>query len=75
MNEKIKWVAILIVYIICFSLIIHHGYYHRPSGKDPLYGLNQYFQLSDVGNFKTFSHEMFVIAFFFVGCVLFWTIE
>lgn len=53
--------------IAAFLLILHHGYKHRPSGEDPLYGFDQYFQLSDVGNFRTFSHEMFVILFTFVG--------
>ena len=55
--------------LIALLLTIHHGYKHRPSGEDPLYGIDQYFQLSDVGNFKTFNHEMFVILFTIVGFV------
>jgi len=53
--------------IVAIVLILHHGYKHRPGGEDPLYGHDQYFQLSDVGNFRTFNHEMFVILFTFVG--------
>jgi hypothetical protein len=54
-------------FLVAIVLILHHGYKHRPSGKDPLYGLDQYFQLSDVGNFRTFNHEMFVIFFTVFG--------
>jgi hypothetical protein len=38
--------------IVAIVLILHHGYKHRPGGEDPLYGHDQYFQLSDVGNFQ-----------------------
>jgi len=58
---------ILTTFTIAFFLIIHHAYKHRPGGEDPLYGLDQYFQLSDVGNFRTFNHEMFVILFIFIA--------
>jgi hypothetical protein len=54
-------------FLVAIILILHHGYKHRPGGKDPLYGLDQYFQLSDVGNFRTFNHEMFVIFFTVIG--------
>ena len=53
--------------LIALLLIIHHGCNHRSSGEDPLYDLDQYFQLSDVGNFRTFNHEMFVIFFTVLG--------
>jgi hypothetical protein len=56
--------------VIALLLIIHHGYKHRPDGEYPLYGLDQYFQLSDVGNFTTFNHEMFVILFTIVGITI-----
>ena len=56
-----------IFYAIVFGVIIHHAYKHRLSGEDPLYGLDQYFQLSDVGNFRTFNHEMFVILFILIA--------
>jgi len=60
-------------FLVAIILILHHGYKHRPGGEDPLYGLDQYFQLSDVGNFRTFNHEMFVILFtvFGIGILLF----
>ena len=53
--------------LFALLLIIHHGYKHRPGGEYPLYGIDQYFQLSDVGNIATFNHEMFVILFTIVG--------
>jgi len=53
--------------VIALLLIIHHGYKHRPDGEYPLYGLDQYFQLSDVGNITTLNHEMFVILFAIIG--------
>jgi hypothetical protein len=53
--------------LFALLLIIHHGYKHRPGGEYPLYGVDQYFQLSDVGNFTTLNHEMFVILFTIVG--------
>jgi hypothetical protein len=53
--------------LIALLLIIHHGYKHRSSGEYPLYDLDQYFQLSDVGNFRSFNHEMFVIFFTGLG--------
>ena len=53
--------------LVAVVLILHHGYKHRPGGEDPLYGIDQYFQLSDVGNFRTFNHEMFVILLTIVG--------
>lgn len=62
-NLNIVFISLFIAVI----LIIHHAYKHRPSGEDPLYGLDQYFQLSDVGNFKTFNHEMFVILFVLIA--------
>jgi hypothetical protein len=58
---------VLTAILIAFFLIIHHAYKHRPSGEDPLYGLDQYFQLSDVGNFRTFNHEMVVILFILIA--------
>lgn len=54
-------------FFIAFCLIIHHAYKHRPNGEDPLYGMDQYFQLSDVGNFRTFNHEMFIILFILIA--------
>lgn len=59
---------VLLAFLVAFLLIVHHAYKHRPNGDDPLYGLDQYFQLSDVGNFRTFNHETFVILFLMIGC-------
>jgi hypothetical protein len=59
--------------LVALLLIIHHGYKHRSGGEYPLYGLDQYFQLSDVGNIRSFNHEMFVIFFtvWGIGILLF----
>ena len=62
-NTLIAYASLLVAIV----LILHHGYKHRPGGEDPLYGIDQYFQLSDVGNFRTFNHEMFVILLTIVG--------
>jgi hydrogenase/urease accessory protein HupE len=64
MNNTIIALASLLTAVV---LILHHGYKHRSGGQDPLYGVDQYFQLSDVGNFRTFNHEMFVIFFTVIG--------
>jgi hypothetical protein len=60
----------LALFLTALLLVIHHAYKHRSNGEDPLYGLDQYFQLSDVGNFRTFNHEMFVILLIIIGCVI-----
>lgn len=57
----------ILSFVICFILIMHHAYEHRDGGKHPLYGIDKYFQISDIGNFKTFNHETFVILFFTIG--------
>ena len=64
-----KKYLILAFFLTALLLVIHHAYKHRASGDEPLYGIDQYFQLSDVGNFRTFNHEMFVILFIIIGCV------
>lgn len=51
-------------FLISILLVIHHAYIH-PNYK----GLDRFFQLSDVGNFKTFNHETFVILFFVLGII------
>jgi len=61
--------VVLFGLLTAFLLVIHHAYKHRPCGEYPLYGLDRYFQLSDVGNFRTFNHEMFVILFIIIGCI------
>ena len=57
----------ILSFTICFILILHHAYEHRDGGKHPLSGIDKYFQISDIGNFRTFNHETFVIIFFTIG--------
>ena len=60
---------------VCFlaagvALLLHHGWKH--AREDPATSLAQrescpevcYFQPSDVGNFRTCNHEMWIIFFF-----------
>lgn len=56
-------IVISILFVGCIILLLHHGYSHRYN----LHGCEQYFQLSDVGNFHSCSHEMWIIA---LGCIL-----
>jgi hypothetical protein len=59
-------------------LLLHHGWKH--AYEDPATSVAQhkscpevcYFQLSDVGNFKTCSHEMWIILFVGLGLVCVW---
>jgi hypothetical protein len=63
-------------------LLLHHGWKH--AHEDPATSLAQqescpefcYFQLSDVGNFRTCSHEMWIILFVSLaaGCWLWSTV-
>ena len=57
------------------ALLLHHGWKH--GREDPATSVAQrescpevcYFQLSDVGNFKSCNHEMWIILFFVLGFV------
>lgn len=57
------------------ALLLHHGWKH--GREDAATSVAQrescpevcYFQLSDVGNFKTCNHEMWIILFFALGMV------
>lgn len=55
--------------IISFCIILHHWLIHEPNGQKPLNGLDRFFQISDIGNFKSFNHETFAIMFFVFGIV------
>lgn len=57
----------IVFFAISLLLVLHHAYIH-PDYK----GLDRYFQMSDVGNFKTFNHEMFTILFFILGMISLW---
>lgn len=55
---------------VCILLVMHHGYSHRWDGPHPLGGMDQYFQLSDVGNCRSCNHEMWILGLALVAGVL-----
>ena len=58
------------------ALLLHHGWKHWHD--DPATSVAQrescaavcYFQPSDVGNFKTCNHEMWILLFFWLAAVM-----
>lgn len=65
--DEASVLAIVIASLVGSSilLLLHHGYKHRD-----LRGLDQWFQLSDVGNLRTCSHEMWIICLMAVATIL-----
>jgi hypothetical protein len=63
-------------FVVALLLLLHHGWKH--AHEDPATSLAQrescpevcYFQPSDVCNFKTCNHEMWIILFFLLGLAL-----
>jgi hypothetical protein len=70
--------ASIIFFLVALLLLLHHGWKH--GHEDPATSHAQqescpevcYFQPSDVGNFRTCNHEMWIILFFALslGCRL-----
>jgi hypothetical protein len=66
----------LLIFIACFLfvlailLLLHHGCIHGPGTEQELGGVDQYFQWSDVCNFHSCSHEMWIIAMVTVAIIL-----
>ena len=62
--------------LLAVLLLLHHWWHH--AREDPATSLAQrescpevcYFQPSDVGNFRTCNHEMWIILFFFLSLAL-----
>lgn len=54
-------ITIIALVVACVCLLLHHRYKHRHGGQHPLNGADQWFQLSDVGNFHSCSHEMWIV--------------
>lgn len=50
------------LFVGCIVLLLHHAYSHRPGGPHPLEGCDQFFQESDVCNFHSCSHEMWILG-------------
>jgi hypothetical protein len=60
-------------------LLLHHCWKHARENPETSHAQQEscpavcYFQLSDVGNFRTCNHEMWVLVFFFLaGCSWVW---
>ena len=68
--------AATVFFVVAVLLLLHHGWKH--AHDDPATSVAQqescpevcYFQLSDVGNFRTCNHEMWIILFFFLSLTL-----
>jgi hypothetical protein len=73
---------LVIAAAVCFAvagvLLLHHGWKH--AHEDPATSVAQrescpevcYFQLSDVGNFRTCNHEMWILLFCGLGVACVW---
>ena len=56
---------------VCVALLAHHRYKHRTGGPHELHGTDRWFQKSDICNFHSCSHEMWIILLFGLAVVLF----
>ena len=64
-----------ILFVFCGILLLHHAYSHRAGGPHPLAGCDQFFQTSDICNFHSCSHEMWIlgialVVLVFAACAL-----
>ena len=70
-EASILWILILALFALCIILLFHHAYIHGPQGtSNRLTGEDQWFQISDVGNFHSCSHEMWIIGIGTVAVIL-----
>jgi hypothetical protein len=66
-------IAAQVLFVIAILLLLHHGWHHLHD--DPRTSRAQqescpqvcYFQLSDVGNFRTCNHEMWILLCIFLA--------
>jgi hypothetical protein len=74
----------VLLFVVGMLLLLHHCWKHAQENPETSHAQQEscpevcYFQLSDVGNFRTCNHEMWVLGFFFLaGCswVLKWDVE
>ena len=61
---------ISVLVVMSFILLLHHRYSHRKGGEHPLEGWDQWFQMSDVGNCHSCSHEMWILSIMLVALLL-----
>jgi hypothetical protein len=59
-----------LLFVACILLLVHHGYSHRAGTAHALPAWEQFFQPSDVCNFHSCSHEMWILGVFGVGAIL-----
>ncbi len=63
----------MIFFSAAVLLLLHHGWKHGQEDPETSHAQQEscwqvcYFQMSDVGNFKTCNHEMWILLFFFLG--------
>lgn len=69
-------VALIFAGGVCFVFVIillaHHIYEHGPYGHGQTLSFpDRMFQMSDVCNFRTWNHEMWILFLLFVGTCFF----
>jgi hypothetical protein len=63
----------VIFFAMAVLLLLHHGWKHGQEDPEISHAQQEscwqvcYFQMSDVGNFKTCNHEMWIILFVVLG--------
>jgi hypothetical protein len=55
-----------VLFIVAILLLLHHAHIHA----EDLTGTDQYFQLSDVCNFHSCSHEMWILLLVTAAMIL-----
>ena len=61
---------VLLLLAAALVLLLHHRYHHRKGGPDELEGMDAWFQVSDVCNFHSCSHEMWIIGLVFTAGIV-----
>jgi hypothetical protein len=60
-------------FALAVLLLLHHGWKHGQEDEETSHAQQEscwqvcYFQMSDVGNFRTCNHEMWIILFVFLA--------
>jgi hypothetical protein len=69
-------IVMIVLLVGCCILLCHHHYHHRLGGPEPLKEpMDRWFQLSDVGNFHSCSHEMWCMGLeFAAACIAIYAI-
>jgi hypothetical protein len=72
MHDASSILGLIILLLLAASLILlfHHRYHHRKGGPDELEGWSEWFQISDVCNTESCSHEMWILGMLFTALLL-----